>query len=238
MQNLLKRGRRSRPTGCLALARGGGFERLRSTVRRGYTVVEVMMALSVLSIGATGIVAMQKVTLLGNTRARDLATASAIASGWIERLRADGARWTFNGTTLTTTLASTQYLSLPQGVWSRPAVGGVGMTGASSTTDVKGMDTAVVGETAFCVNIRMQTMVNNPAANCAPLPATCPSAIRAEVRVYWLRLHTALVSGGTAGANVFCSDAEIAGDLIEGAGAGRRLYHFVYMTSAILRNDT
>ena len=48
--------------------------------RLGYTVIEVMMALAVLSIGATGVIAMQKAALIGNVRARNLTTASAIAS--------------------------------------------------------------------------------------------------------------------------------------------------------------
>ena len=41
----------------------------RLRARLAYTVIEVMMAMAVLSIGATGVIAMQKAALLGNVRA-------------------------------------------------------------------------------------------------------------------------------------------------------------------------
>lgn len=196
------------------------------------------MAMSVLSIGATGVVAMQKVTLLGNTRARDLATASAIASAWIERLRYDGLRWTFDDANGVTTLAATEYLDQTQGAWFRPANGTAGvMTGTTTVTDVKGMDTTVALENAFCVNIRLQTLMSTPAPQC-DANQVCPSAIRAEVRVYWLKVHNTQTAalGGTVAAAPFCDGTEIA--TIDSIANGTRRYHFVYMTSAILRNDT
>ena len=60
---------------------------------RGYTVMEVMMALAILTIGASGVIAVQKATMIGNTNARNLATANSIAQSWVERLRADALVW-------------------------------------------------------------------------------------------------------------------------------------------------
>ena len=42
--------------------------RSQNAARRGYTIIEVMMAMAVLALGSTGIIAMQKVTLAGNQR--------------------------------------------------------------------------------------------------------------------------------------------------------------------------
>ena len=59
--------------------------RRRTTGSVGYTMVEVMMALAILTIAASGIVAMQKATLVGNMKSRNLATASQVAQAWMSR---------------------------------------------------------------------------------------------------------------------------------------------------------
>lgn len=206
--------------------------------RGGYTVVEVMMALSVLSIGATGVVAMQKVTLIGNTRARDLATATAIASSWIERLRYDGLRWNYDSATGTSTLGSTTYLSQPQNTWFSPASGGAAfgpLTEIQPSFDVKGMDTLSATETGFCVNVRLTTLLNNPST-----PTAIPSAMRAEVRVYWLKVNNSTVDPaltGTLNGVALCNNTAANIASLDSATDGTTRYHFVYAASAILRND-
>jgi prepilin-type N-terminal cleavage/methylation domain-containing protein len=208
---------------------------LKNKARRAYTVVEVMMALSVLSIGATGVIALQKAALIGNTNARDLATATAIASAWIERLRYDGLRWVQrdNGTS---TIDQTTYLNVvaddfpnvvaPEGDWQVPAASGDSwFAGVQPTADVRGMDTSVAAETAFCTNIRVTQVL--------------PGAIRAEVRVFWLRNHNTNVStniAGTFGGSALCDPSTGYIDLVSSDAANGR-YHFVYMTSAILRQE-
>jgi prepilin-type N-terminal cleavage/methylation domain-containing protein len=209
---------------------------LRKKARRAYTVVEVMMALSVLSIGATGVIALQKAALIGNTNARDLATATAIASAWIERLRYDGLRWVQrdNGTS---TIAETTYLQVvaddfpnviapPEARWHVPAASGDSwFAGVQPTADVRGMDTSVASETAFCTNIRLTQVL--------------PGAIRAEVRVFWLRNHNTNVSqniSGTFGGSALCDPGSGYIDQVSSDAANGR-YHFVYMTSAILRQE-
>ncbi len=216
-----------------------GDARRRPLVRRaGYTVIEVMMALSVLSIGTTGVIAMQKVTLIGNTRARDLATATAIAAAWVERLRYDGLRWTYDPATGVATLGSTTYLSQPQNVWFVPPPGGPSGTavgGMEGLSDVKGMDTVVAAEGAFCVNVRLTNIMNNPIQ-----PAPIPAAMRAEVRVYWLKMHHTTVNpalSGTLAGNPFCSTNQADIDSLDTAADGTTRYHFAYASTAILRND-
>lgn len=201
----------------------------------GYTVVEVMMAMAVLSIGATGVIAMQKTALLGNLRARNLATASAVASAWIERLRIDGVRWTINDAGINT-IGTTAYLSVVQddfptvtgqeGVWFTPAANpDPALAGVQPTEDVRGMDTAVATEQGFCTNLRLTQVL--------------PNMIRAEVRVFWLRNQGGgSEQTGTLAGQPLCptnNQAFLNNDLTSGQAQER--YHFVYLSSTILRND-
>ena len=199
----------------------------------GYTVVEVMMAMAVLSIGATGVIAMQKTALLGNLRARNLATASAIASAWIERLRIDGIRWTIDDAGINT-IGNTAYLSIvqddfpqvnnPEGQWFVPAANpDAALAGVQPTEDVRGMDTGVATEQGFCTNLRITQVL--------------PNMIRAEVRVFWLRNQGGgSQQTGTLGGQPLCSNDQGYLNQLSSAAAQER-YHFVYLSSTILRND-
>ncbi len=199
---------------------------------RGYTVVEVMMALAVLSIGASGVIAMQKVTLLGGVRARNLATGTAIASAWIERLKFDALQWRLSETNVNT-IANTAFLNVveadfPQisskeGVWVRPKPYKV--ADISPMADVRGKDTFTNNETAYCTHLRLTQMM--------------PNLIRAEVRVFWLRNkgtnQTDTQNVGTLGGKPLCVDDA---GFIQDVSSAHRRYHVVYMTTAINRNDS
>ena len=65
----------------------------RSSLRPGYTLVEVMMALAVLTVGASGIVAMQKFSLGGSLQARNLTAGVNVNAGWLERLNTEAVLW-------------------------------------------------------------------------------------------------------------------------------------------------
>jgi len=202
----------------------------RSTERHafgyGYTVLEVMVALAVLTIGTAGVVAMQKTTVLGNARARDLGTANAIAATWAERLRADGLVWTEVaglsnlGNTRWLNVVGTDFPTITgnEGQWVRPAADWT--SGISYQANVQGLDTEPVdtnAEAGFCTNLRLTQML--------------PTMIRAEIRVFWLRDR----GGGTASGKPLCdADATYLTDV----GAARDRYHFVYLTTAVLRNDS
>jgi len=180
------------------------------------------MALAILSVGATGVIAMQKATLVGNVNARDLSTATAIADKWLERLRNDGLSWSVTETglnTITTTrwlnVVGTDFpqLSSDEGVWFRPTP--VATDGISPQADVNGNDTFVDAEAGFCTHLRLTQLM--------------PSMIRAEVRVFWLRR-----SGDGTGGEPLCSDDS---DYIDNLGSKLGDYHFVYMATGVLRND-
>ena len=56
---------------------------------RGYTVVELLMALAVFTTGVTGIIAMQRTVIAANRHARNLTVANGIAQAWLDQLVAD-----------------------------------------------------------------------------------------------------------------------------------------------------
>jgi type IV pilus assembly protein PilV len=182
-----------------------------------------MMAMAVLSIGATGVIAMQKATLIGNVRARDLSIASAIASAWVERLRADAQRWSLEPTGLST-IESTTYLNVVgtdfpgvaglEGVWFVPADDVA--NDMSAQADVRGHDTFNAADAGFCTHLRLTQIT--------------PNTIRAEVRVFWLRARGA----GTVGGQPLCSTDS---GYIASVDTAVDSYHFVYLSTAILRTD-
>jgi hypothetical protein len=155
-----------------------------------------MMAITVLGLGAAGVIGMQKATLFANTNSRNLATANGIAQAWMERLRADSLAW--NGPADLTT--DTQWL---QGASNTPAVETGWFTPASSTlasnqpagvpiADMMGAD-LFPGDTSmapvFCTQIRLTRFNNN--LNAAALTSYF-RLIRAEVRVVWQRDNQAI----------------------------------------------
>ena len=147
---------------------------LRAAHQAGYTIVEVMMALAVLAIGASGVSAMQRATLVANGNARNIATGNAIAEAWVERLRADAAQWND-----TTDLADTRWLKLPQGIWQAPSSAVAAAPFGSGWASVTGEDIYNNGgPAAFCTHLRLNQLY--------------PNLMRAEIRVFWLRNNAAM----------------------------------------------
>jgi prepilin-type N-terminal cleavage/methylation domain-containing protein len=170
---------------------------------RGYTVIEVTMALAILAIGASGILALQKVTLAGVTGGRNIATANEVAVAWTERLRADAAAWNnpVTGSDITDTMWLDQATD-PPGGWIVPS--SVSPNG-SAWADIEGNDIypGAGGQGAYCTHLRLTRQYG--------------SLIRAEVRVFWKR------NGTTA----ICDDApaDITGDVAT--------YGFVHIVTGV-----
>jgi Tfp pilus assembly protein PilV len=170
-------------------------------------MIEVMMALAVLSIGATGIVGMQRAVLAGNSNARNLATANAVALTWAERLKNDALLW--NGANGASDLSDTTWLTTATpalGAWFSPTASTV--LNASPAADVLGAD-ILPGQTitqAYCTQLRLTQIY--------------PTLIRAEIRVYWRRDYSP----------VTCNANPAAMDALFGQ------YGFVVMTTGIPQN--
>ena len=182
--------------------------------RRGYTVIELMMALTVFAIGVTGIAAMQKVTVAANSHAQALAIATQIAESWQEQLAADSTLW---GPVAANT-DGTRWLG--SGVWTRPGDPREGTADGvdfGAAFDALGNVTTDANEIFYCAHFRLTPMQAGSALQGNGL-------VRTEVRVFWPRsgrplTNVAYCSAGTA-ANSFTVD-----DTDE--------YHFVHTVSAV-----
>ncbi len=147
--------------------------------QRGYTMIEVMMALSILAIGASGIVAMEKATVVGNATAKSLATGTELAERWAERLRTDAMVW--NTLVPTTDITETRWLqtvvSSPN-MWTLPtSIPGK----ASPYGDPLGADIVAVNDPsaiAYCTHISYRFIT--------------PKMVSAVVRVSWRRDNSAI----------------------------------------------
>jgi type IV pilus assembly protein PilV len=158
----------------------------------GFTVVEVMMALAVLTLGAVTVVSIQKATLIANVNARNIATATEIAQGWIERVRLDAQSWTNTGgipnignTAWLQNATSVPGWFAPQATFvSNPQPAGVPIA------DVTGADLSNASDPlapAFCTQMRLIGFgLQNP--NMWALARL----VRVEVRVYWDKRGAAL----------------------------------------------
>lgn len=189
------------------LARGHALGR-----SRGYTMVELLMAMTVFAIGVTGIAAMQKITLASNMHARKLATATHIAQSWQERLTADTSLWRSG----TLTLTGTQWLANNDGEWKRAPANADNTFGGRFGP--LGEYTPTLADAYFCVDIRLTNMRSTTNA------IQGNGLMRSEVRVFWPR------EGREPSGNAkYCSPNN--GATI-GVGSDDD-YHFVYDVAAV-----
>jgi len=186
--------------------------RRRFSRSRGYTIVELLMAMTVFAIGVTGIAAMQKITLASNQHAKQLAIATHIAQSWQDRLAAESATWTASAASL----AGTQWLSKVGGGWMRAPANSEGTFGA--TFSPLGDFTPTLSQAYFCVDIRLTNMTSTGANVIAG-----NGLMRSEVRVFWPR------DGREPTGNSYCAPN---GGASIGEGSDED-YHFVYDVAAV-----
>jgi len=190
---------------------------------RGYTAVELLMAISIFAIGVSGIIAMQKVTVGANAHAKNLTIATHIAQGWLDQLATDAAAWNHPSPgTATSDIGDTTWLTLAQGnanQWLRPAYDVTRNFGAGFDAQGNPVSDANSANAVFCAHIRLSWLYPQTAGN---------GLLRTEVRVFWLRSG----QGGTVNGQPTC-DPNTAAALIENAGLR---YHFVHQTSAVKQN--
>jgi type IV pilus assembly protein PilV len=206
-----------------SLSRSGRLlRRLRRTAALGYTIVELMMSLSVLAIGVSGVIAMQRVTLATNRHAKDLSIATRIGEAWIDQLTADGMTWTTDGSG-TSTLPNTVWLKAAtpnnEGSWDTPVYSkellfgpAFGPLGQPRDPD----DQPQLNH--FCAHIRLAFLQNENGST------TGNGVIRAQVRVFWLREDQATAAPSGAICKVV-TPAAFAGSL--------DAFHMLYLTTSI-----
>jgi prepilin-type N-terminal cleavage/methylation domain-containing protein len=156
---------------------------LRGAALRGYTIVELVMSLSVLAIGASGVIAMQKVAISSNRHAKEMAIASRIAEGWADQLALDASIWTINPAG-NSTIASTTWLNLADPTqtvdWFGPAFDPLRNYGAAFGALGNPIDPGQrPGLIRFCAQLRF-AYLHSPT-----LPTPGHGVIRAQIRVFW-----------------------------------------------------
>lgn len=183
--------------------------------QRGYTIVELMMALSIFSIGVTGIVAMQSVTATTNGFAKNMSVATALARSWQERLAMDGTLWGGTGEWAITQTTWLQQILTQNNNWILPANDATTTFGPRA--DAKGQFVNVDTNAVFCTHIRLTQLID---------PAIRPGSglIRSEVRVFWPKDTDAWNNGAA-----YCAATADVDDI----GADTNAFHFVYQTTAI-----
>jgi prepilin-type N-terminal cleavage/methylation domain-containing protein len=187
---------------------------------RGYTAIEVLIAMTVMAIGAAAVMSMQKASVQGNADARKTDVANSIARMWVERVERDATQWTQpnSANVLANNLgtATTLLTNLDNGWFLPTAPAPMSYAYDILGRDLQGND---VGNAVFCVNMRLKTLVTGVAVQGG---AAVPQLIRADVRVLWLR------GLGVNPSGAFCNVANgdlTAADLNE-----------IYLTTAVKEN--
>ncbi|MES1176717.1 MAG: prepilin-type N-terminal cleavage/methylation domain-containing protein [Myxococcales bacterium] len=195
----------------------------RAAGKRGYTAVELLMAISIFGIGVSGIIAMEKVTSVSNAHAKNLAIATHIAESWLDVLAIDATAWTAPGSPgavgligNTTFLKSVTANANTVNSWTLPTYSNTLAFGPAFDALGDPIDPASTTPVAFCSHLRLSWLYQ---------PSTTGNGlIRAEVRVFWLK-------DGAGFAQNMCTTGQIAN-----VGAATDAFHFVQKITAIREN--
>ncbi len=199
----------------------------------GYTAVEVLMAMTVMAIGAAAVISMQRASMQGDLDARETDLANSIARTWVERLQKDAMQWTLPSSVDPgdNNFANAQLLA-PNvtGKWFLPTAYLSNTPTWSPGFDILGrdLDGTSVANAFFCANVRLTWLV-------APALPGEPGLLRADVRVLWPRgLYNSPVGGSAAG---FCTAAVAGLDDPNTYSLGQQPpYHAIYLTTTIKEN--
>lgn len=140
-------------------------------------MIEVLIGMSVLAVGASGVIALQKITVLGVTEGRNLAAGSAVAARHIEAIRAEGAMWNSGTDIGEAPLVDALVTASPN--WIKPpallnvSLGASNVNGATSETLGAGD-----GDAAYCTHMR---------AVVVEAQAGQPVLLRIDVRTFWAK---------------------------------------------------
>lgn len=177
----------------------------------GYTLVELMMALALFTVALLGIISLQKLMIVSNAHAKNMATAERIARSWAAQLQLDSTRWRQD-------LNEVNWLDAVDDGWTRPGFIGDDLNFGAGFDALGNPVTDDNARASYCTNVRL-TWLYPP-----NVPVSGNGMMRAEIRVFWLREGQAnLNAAGICRSDVSPADID---------GATDR-YHFVYQTVGI-----
>jgi prepilin-type N-terminal cleavage/methylation domain-containing protein len=194
---------------------------------RGFTLIEVMMALTVLSIGVVGIIALERATIVTNVDGRQMTTASSIGRTWFDRLQADSTSWNHPSRYSTTSdLADTLWLKSYNTGWMLPS-GTLGTVNYSYAFDINGNDVlpGSAEDIIYCTNVRLTSLLEDIGCLTGGCASTTPYLMRAEIRVYWKKNRSPIT---------VCAGATPAGGA-DTLGADEETYHWFYMVGTVTK---
>lgn len=154
--------------------------------RAGFTLIEVMMALACLTLGAAALIGTQTMTMRSNSQARQMTIATDIAQTWAERLKLDAVSWNN-----VTQFAGTTWLVNQGGgmnQWMVPGttqINGAPLPNRSYVFDSFGRDVPLGTPFMFCMVYRFNWVVPPNA-----LQPNAAQSMRVDIRVFWPRENT------------------------------------------------
>jgi prepilin-type N-terminal cleavage/methylation domain-containing protein len=201
---------------------------MRRRNNRGFTLIEVMVSLGVMTIGTMAIIALLTHIMRSNAQARQLNVAMNLGQQWVDRLKEDAHTWTqaaapSGSPTSAQVLAGTLYL---RNVTSPPSTTFMSLPAntavVSTAFDYQGQDIALpvtgTDAVAYCVAYRANWVYFG-------------STMRVDVRVFWPREGT---SANIANDWPNCGGAQNRLDIPAGTtGSLQGQYHVLYMPTVI-----
>lgn len=206
--------------------------------QRGFTLIEVMMALTILTIGILGIISMQKSAVVTNNDAQQFTVATQIARTWIDRLNRDATKWNHPSVQQTASdlaadtvwLSAVDVPSLNYPKWFRPAaVNWASGLNESPAFDRNGNDIAytngasLLNDTVYCTHVRLRWIY----------PA---QLIRAEVRVFWRKKSVSAGYGPAIGwTSSMCPAGSASTAASDTLGQDSTDFRWVYAVTSVAR---
>jgi prepilin-type N-terminal cleavage/methylation domain-containing protein len=206
---------------------------------RGYTAIEVLMAMTVMAIGGAAVITMQKTSMTANLDARRADVANSIARTWVERLQRDSMGWTQPGPEAAgNNIGNAPLLAAgiaAQGQWFLPTQeSGITVPETMSPGfDILGRDlpAAQLATADFCVNVRLSWLTTT-------LVPPGGDLIRADVRVIWpigiINSRPGFCNPTTAAA--FDPNTDPGANRDPGADPSAPIFHALYLTTSIKEN--
>jgi len=198
--------------------------------RQGFTLVEVLVSLGIMTIGAMALLGMQQQTTRANGRARDMTLAMQLAQNVVERLKLEALAWNNVTANPADDLRSSDLLRTitVNPVASFATLPGressnAGVTRAlSNAFDYFGTDVPLTGASAaqlaqirFCASYRLSWIFENN------------RAMRADVRVWWTKEAP---SRSIIADFPLCADDNVK---LNPGGEHFERYHVVYLSTVL-----
>jgi prepilin-type N-terminal cleavage/methylation domain-containing protein len=200
----------------------------RRTGRRqhGFTLIEVMVSLGVMTVGAMAILALQQQSIRSNAHARQLTIATEIAERWAERFKQDAQTWNMVGEasgtpTAADVLSRTKWLKQ---INSRPnefqQIENLEEP-VSNAFDYQGFDVPSIEKKYFyCASFR-------------PSWVYFGRAMRIDIRVWWARENIQRMSGGVSNITDQFEDCADPPVTLDPGGEQYWNYHVVYLPTVV-----